>query len=190
MKRNICRTSTVVRMLVIVSLLIASGLQASAQEKSKTQSAATQKSEKTTDRAGGPQESIKVHGHWTIVIRNGDGSVASRHEFNNALQDGSFLAKLLSREASVFQNSYSIRLNGPQGSGVCSFLFRETRTPAACTIHEGPGSNDDSNFYGLTATVASQNLRLTGSARAFYPGTITSVSTGLQYCVTGTSSCP
>jgi len=37
--------------------------------------------------AGGLAEGIQVHGHWRIVVRNRDGSVASRHEFDNALVD-------------------------------------------------------------------------------------------------------
>ena len=34
---------------------------------------------------GGPNEGIKVHGDWTIDIKNADGSIASHHEFKNAL---------------------------------------------------------------------------------------------------------
>lgn len=34
---------------------------------------------------GGPTEGIKVHGHWTIDIKNADGTLASHHEFENAL---------------------------------------------------------------------------------------------------------
>src|SRR5688572_18634480 len=34
---------------------------------------------------GAPADGIKVHGDWTIEIRNPDGSLASRHEFKNAL---------------------------------------------------------------------------------------------------------
>jgi len=36
----------------------------------------------------GPQEGIKVHGHWTVIVRNADGSVDSRHEFENSINDG------------------------------------------------------------------------------------------------------
>jgi len=47
--------------------------------------------------AGGPHEGIKVHGRWTIEVRNPDGSLASRHEFDNSLMDGgsAFIAGLL-----------------------------------------------------------------------------------------------
>lgn len=37
---------------------------------------------------GGPKEGIKVHGHWTIDVRNPDGTLVSHREFENALADG------------------------------------------------------------------------------------------------------
>lgn len=42
----------------------------------------------TTEQKGGPQEGIKVHGHWTITVRNPDGTIASTREFENALLQG------------------------------------------------------------------------------------------------------
>src|SRR6476660_2101480 len=36
--------------------------------------------------SGGPKEGIKVHGHWTIDVRNADGTLATHREFENALQ--------------------------------------------------------------------------------------------------------
>jgi hypothetical protein len=38
-----------------------------------------------TSPAKGPSEDIKVHGHWVIEVHNGDGSLASRQEFENSL---------------------------------------------------------------------------------------------------------
>src|SRR6266568_3696570 len=35
--------------------------------------------------AKGAGEDIKIHGHWVIEVRNADGSLAPRHEFENAL---------------------------------------------------------------------------------------------------------
>jgi hypothetical protein len=37
---------------------------------------------------GGPHEGIQVHGHWTIEVRNPDGSVVSHREFENSLAAG------------------------------------------------------------------------------------------------------
>ena len=46
-----------------------------------------------------PAEGIKVHGHWTIDIKNPNGTLVSHREFDNALQtDGqTSLAKILTR---------------------------------------------------------------------------------------------
>jgi hypothetical protein len=38
---------------------------------------------------GGMGEGIKVHGHWTIDIKNQDGTLASQMEFENSLVPGS-----------------------------------------------------------------------------------------------------
>jgi hypothetical protein len=43
-------------------------------------------------KGGGQAEDIKVHGHWTIDLRNPDGTLASHNEFENALSfDGNTL---------------------------------------------------------------------------------------------------
>src|SRR5713226_7169875 len=55
------------------------------------------------ERPGGPQEGIKVHGHWVLEVRNPDGSLASRSEFENALvptTGTNLLAALLTRGVS------------------------------------------------------------------------------------------
>jgi len=35
----------------------------------------------------GPQETMGIHGHWAVTIRNSDGTLVSRHEFENSLTD-------------------------------------------------------------------------------------------------------
>jgi hypothetical protein len=46
------------------------------------------------------EQGIKVHGRWTIDVRNPDGTLSSRHEFDNALTAGGavYLARLLGRD--------------------------------------------------------------------------------------------
>ena len=54
--------------------------------------------------AAGPREGIVVHGVWTVVVKNADGSVASQTRFENALVQGSgdqILNRLLSRASAV-----------------------------------------------------------------------------------------
>jgi|SRR5688572_9286089 len=48
---------------------------------------------------GAPADGIKVHGHWTIEVRNPDGSLVSHHEFENALMPAGArnLARFLGR---------------------------------------------------------------------------------------------
>jgi hypothetical protein len=42
-------------------------------------------SEAASSHAGDSAEGIKVHGHWTIVVRDPDGTLVERREFDNAL---------------------------------------------------------------------------------------------------------
>jgi hypothetical protein len=55
------------------------------------------------EHAGGPQEGIKVHGHWVIDVRNPDGELVTHREFENALIQGgqTFLETVLLRAGSV-----------------------------------------------------------------------------------------
>ena len=62
--------------------------------------------------SSGPREGIKVHGHWTIDVRNPDGKLVTHREFENALtQPGAnVLAAILSRNASP--GEWWIRIDG------------------------------------------------------------------------------
>src|SRR5262249_34009856 len=60
--------------------------------------------EKETPR--GPGDGIKFHGHWTIDVKNPDGSLASHHEFENALiGSGALALSLVLAHDSTIQNS-------------------------------------------------------------------------------------
>jgi hypothetical protein len=95
------RIGTVVALTMLAA---ASGVVAiQAQEQPASSSTAIQDAKPS----GGVAQGIKVHGHWTIEVRNPDGSVASRTEFENALApDAGFgggaalLAMLLGSERS------------------------------------------------------------------------------------------
>src|SRR5262245_29656652 len=70
----------------------------------------------------GTREGIKVHGHWTIDVRNADGTLASRREVENALiVDPNGGSSLL---AGLLANYYSdpiwlVSLYGPNTTGPC-----------------------------------------------------------------------
>ena len=66
----------------------------------------------SSPQGGVPQEGIKVHGHWTIEVRNADGTVAEVRDFENALDPlgAATLAKVLARNNSV--GGWMINLHG------------------------------------------------------------------------------
>src|SRR5262245_56145523 len=69
--------------------------------------------------APGPQVGIEAHGHWTIEIRNPNGTLAERREFENAYVGGDFLPRRLGRSQVV--GLYSISFRG--GSPLSTFFF-------------------------------------------------------------------
>jgi len=130
---------------------------------------------------GGPQEGIKVHGHWVIEVRNPDGGLVTRREFNNALVGADALVRVLSRTNSA-------------GRWVISFSGGSSSTPSPCTggtcvITEGTGavlfSNEVLVGTDLTlvpTTAAPANLVLKGSGTVPASGTIGSVLTWFGLC--------
>jgi hypothetical protein len=125
---------------------------------------------------GGPQEGIKIHGHWTIVIRSEDGSVASRYEFENALINPVQLLRLLARETSM--GRWEVEVGGtpqPCGlttAGACS-LDETTGTPTFGTLQVSrPTSGPDAGA-----------LVLTGSTQARRASQIQQVRTRLIVCI-------
>jgi hypothetical protein len=59
----------------------------------------------------GPNDGIKVHGHWTLDITNADGTPASHHEFENALLlgGGASLSALLAHQQTFLGWSVFLR---------------------------------------------------------------------------------
>src|SRR5436190_13796579 len=63
---------------------------------------------------GAQQEGIKVHGHWTIDVRNPDGTLVTHHEFENGLETDNPLAMILGRSLTV--GEWQIYLGASDGS--------------------------------------------------------------------------
>ena len=95
--------------------------------------------------AQAPREGIVVHGHWVLEVRNPDGSVADRREFENALVQGaSLMTDLLLRRRSMgnwaiylgTQDSYQ----QPDASDPTSpFLSTETLSEGLTQRERTPG---------------------------------------------------
>ncbi len=107
--------------------------------------------------AGGPQEGIKVHGHWVIEVRNPDGSLAAHREFENSLattagnNGGGVLAALLG--GAITAGSWSVFLT-PGGSLPAFFLAPANSAASASCIRDASGGTGGSFtcFTGLTVT--------------------------------------
>lgn len=133
----------------------------------------------------GPQEGIKIHGHWVIEVRNPDGTLATRREFDNALSitGQASLVSLLGRV-----NSVGLWLIYFDGGG-----FAGAQHPCgggACAITEGPGAtlfaSDVLVGTDLTATADTSaspaKLVLMGSGTVTTNGTVGRVMTRLNRC--------
>jgi hypothetical protein len=130
----------------------------------------------------GTDEGIQVHGDWVIEVRNQDGSLAERREFENALQDFGkvFLVRTLSRIGTP--GVWAIRLPNSQAGGPCLDIGQ---VPPDCNINEPIASALDSywgaHFPTLTVTgndnLNSLEVVLQGNFDALNDGVIDRVET-------------
>ena len=130
--------------------------------------------------SGGTQEGVQVHGHWVIEVRDPDGTLVSRTEFDNALvaNGKTVLAKVLSRERLVGEWTISLTNSTTLSLNPCETL---SATPAACKIKES-GSASTTVFPTLTVTRSGEQVVLSGTAIASKSGAISSVSSSLEDC--------
>jgi hypothetical protein len=136
--------------------------------------------------AGGRTEGIKVHGHWTIVIRNADGSVASHNEFENAFIGGNaVIADLLSRKSTPGLWHVVISIQSSTNSPAETMILAEPTSTAATST---------TTFKNLQVSSDPLGLHLTGSGRTIDGAArIANVSTGVNICPNTTapaSPCP
>jgi hypothetical protein len=137
----------------------------------------------TESPAGGAQEGIKVHGHWTIDVRNPDGSLASHHDLENALtQNGAeVLARLLGRFSVA--GEWLIDLIGDAQDDPCEITRDGAAMRAECLISErsvlGPNW-----FPTLVRTLGTPptSVELSGAATASRRAVISSVHTLQRLC--------
>jgi len=138
--------------------------------------------------AKGAPEGIKVHGHWTIDVKNPDGTLASHSDFENTLDgnEGSdLLTGVLSGEYIPlgftitllnFSNGTSTGLCG--NTGAC--LLADSRDPQAICTGGTPGSPTPpgSPCGGLLTYVPNKGGTLNNAAGYTLSGTIPNLSNG------------
>jgi hypothetical protein len=116
--------------------------------------------------AKGQREGVTVHGHWTIEVKNPDGTVVKHVEFENALTvQGRFLLArdLLRRNSTVGTWGIGLGLSSPSGTSPCTaqmtyqssvFSRGVAYFGPACYIAESlananlPVSDSDGNIQG------------------------------------------
>lgn len=174
---NMARTLTTIA--VAATMLLSARLGLSENDAGKPTARAQASEAKSSH---GAQEGIKVHGNWTITVRNRDGSIASRNRFTNSLATSGqiLLVDILSRGTTV--GLWEIKINSP----ICS----AGGTPTACQIDEvfvvasGPQI-----FKTLTVTRDLTSVTLSGTATAAVDGAIQQVLTIVGHCTPATSPC-
>jgi len=129
------------------------------------------------------QEGIKVHGHWTIEVRNPDGTLVTHREFENALTvpGAESLGVFLSRQSrpglwSIFLTSPS---SDPWGGHGANIFEPAEMNPQGDVV--SAGGFVFMNLMVFPAAVGqSFGVQLSGSATAGNDGSIAVVNTRLQ----------
>jgi hypothetical protein len=120
-------------------------------------------------------EGIKVHGDWTIDIRQPDGTLAAHHVFRNALvvNGASALARLLSRHQ--VPGGWQLFLTGhsPQPCSVACVITESTHTSLVPAPYL---------FKNLTVAYDDGSVRLAGVATARNDSAISRVESWLKLC--------
>lgn len=131
----------------------------------------------------GPQEGIQVHGHWTIDVKNPDGSLVESREFENAITNMGqvALAKFLTRENSV--GGWAIYAKNTVQADNPFFDEASPGSNIRCVIHEsyeGAPPSGPSEFYTLIVNyLPGGQVGLSGTAIAQRDGSINKVETGI-----------
>jgi hypothetical protein len=141
---------------------------------------------------GGQDEGIKVHGHWTIEVRNPDGTTVTHREFENSLQalGATVLARVLNSE--VTPGGWAIVLDGiptspwlPKDNSLQLGIQYISNT-SAVIMRSGffqPPPADSNAFLNLVSnSTVNGQLVISGSALAAQSGSVSIVSTYLDNC--------
>lgn len=124
----------------------------------------------TTNSAGAGN--VKVHGRWTIVVRNTTGRVVSRRRFENSLtgNGAELLRSILTRHSTA--GRWSVALEAPQQVWVST-------EPDATIDGEGAPYELTNN---LAVTISGTAIELSGSVTAMEDASVGVVGTDLDAC--------
>jgi hypothetical protein len=144
------------------------------------------------EHAGGPQEGIKVHGHWVIDVRNPDGTLVTHREFENAYSGSNVLSAFLYRHFSP--GYWIVGLNG------VSKNYSVTEPPYTSFVADSYNlivfpDQHDSGFYlsGSFTPSTSDTIGAVNTSVEICPGTVppfTACQNGSDVPFTGTTLSP
>lgn len=131
----------------------------------------------TAKTSGAMGEGIKVHGHWTVVVRNPDGTQVGRHEFENALDRGglALLPAFLGRRLTPGSWVINVWDGLCPGEATCRIVESFSEIAASATTSTNLVVNVPA--YGTAGPIS-----LSGSFTAVTGGHITRVATQLGAC--------
>jgi hypothetical protein len=167
----------------------------------------------------GQHEGIKVHGHWTIEVRDPDGILARHVEFENSLAPGfsttnsggqvvvvpggaAFLSAVASGQWNFASSGWEVLFVGP--SGLTKIL---TATDAPCIpacvigtpttfgscptgVSSTPGTSCNLSIAALGTSPAFTGFQLSGSVAATQMGQVSTVLTTITVtCPASTPNC-
>ncbi len=163
-------------------------VKAQAPAKATAQTPAKATTAPATESKGGQKEGIKVHGHWTIDVRNPDGTLVTHREFENELEPTNWLPLILGRQRTVGEWEIQLSDTATPDNSPCNL----GNIIVPCSIVEPTSaSNTSIAFKTLTLSVPSSIvpdvgtvyvLVLSGTATAMRAGQVKRVSTHLSNC--------
>jgi hypothetical protein len=142
---------------------------------------------------GGVHQGLKLHGHWTITIKNPDGTVTSHNEFENSLTGGGPSAILSLIAGQATPSDLMIGFSDVGGTPPC------VSTQGVCGIvrilTDEPADSNCQVFYCVTGLTTTLNINSTpptltyaGSFTATQAGAINTVATYVGMCGFGTGN--
>jgi hypothetical protein len=170
---------------------------ASAQSSAAKPVAAVAEEESAPLKNDASHQGIKVHGHWKIVVRNPDGSIAEIREFDNSLTPtGAILiAAILSGSEVSGGHAIFLETTGTSicGKTACGIVPGSVSTgPFAYTCLNGSNTLPTACVNGMTEANSGGAIALAGQLTASQTGTITTVMTYVCACVASVTAtaCP
>ncbi|MFH1809147.1 MAG: hypothetical protein ABIJ09_10410 [Pseudomonadota bacterium] len=132
-----------------------------------------------TDDSGAMKQSIAIKGHWQIEVRNPDGTVTQRREFDNAFVGALSMQELMQRQNVIGAWHISLYGVGANPASACM-----ATNPEPCVIREPqPPAQEDTRYsFNLSLTPSTSGVRFSGSKVASRDGVVGRVDLGYTAC--------